>query len=457
MLPRVTPSASLILSFVTLSLALPIGGCVYVEDDDLDYGRPSTSPDAGRLLPLDAPAACGTVYGGDFGAVLDPTVVRIGLLLPESGAAGPVGREMARAVGLALEEVADLGLPDGGRLVALACDTATDPNRAVELSRWLINDLRAPAVIGPGLSAAATALEADGAFTEPVLFISPSATSPALADLADAGRFWRTAPSDGRMGAAIGVRLRAGAERVGFIATDDVFGRGIVDEATAAWCGGPCPVDAVRRAFVEGDDPAPAVQQVLAQAPDAIVVALFGQLGLDALQALAGFGGTIYLTESLRDPGFIGQVPDPILARVAGVAPAEGRGPAADQFFERYIARWGEAPGQFGARAYDATWALAHAIGALPPGTPLDGDALGARLLRMTEGALIAAGPLDWAEGQAAFRDPARGTFDLVGASGPIDFDRRGEVTADIEGWVFDLVDRATPSTGVVLPAGDEP
>lgn len=435
------------------ALCLGMAGCGYREDGPPDFGVASPDADVSAWpRGFDPPADCGSVLGVPLDALFDADVVRIALLLPESGAAGEVGRGMRQAVALALEELeGGGGLPDGRRVGALACDSRTDPARAFDLFGWMASEFQVPAVIGPGLSAAAFLLDSGGVLGGGPLFVSPSATHPDLAGLDDGGLFWRTAPDDARPARTLGAWMSARAERVAIVARSDRFGEALSAAAIDGLCGGPCPTERAPRFSL---DPGGAVEAVAAAVADSGVSGLL-LLGfpeessalLAALDARRALPDAIGLGEALADPRVVAALPDGARARVGGVRHAESDGALAEDFAARYRTRWGSEPGPFAAHAYDAAWLVLHGLGALPPGTPVDGAALAARLERMSDGASVPSGPEGWRAGQAAFRDPRAGTFDFEGASGPLDFDGRGEPSSAVRGW------RPSPA-GLIEDAG---
>lgn len=416
--------------------------------------------DAGGMVwprGFDPPSDCGAVLGVPIDALFDADVVRIALLLPESGSAGAVGRQMSQAVELALEELNAIGgLPGERRVGALACDSRTLPDRAFDLASWMLVDFPVPAVIGPGLSASTFLLDSGGLLVGGPTFMSPSATHPDLAGLDDQGRFWRTAPDDGRLGQALGRWFAGqGVERVAVAAPDDRFGDALSAAVSDGLCGGPCPARQVTRvAYDGGSDPLAVVDALRGADPGAI--AFLGAPGetRPMLSALADFAGPIGLAESLRDPAVFAGLPPALLARIRGVSHGAPDSPTARRFVEAFRTRWGSEPGAFAAHAYDATWIVAHAIGALPPGTADEGAAVAVRLGRMSRGVTVTAGADDWPVGQAAFRDPAAGTFDFEGASGALDFDDAGQAPGPIEGWGV-TPDGRIERLGVWLDADD--
>lgn len=430
-------------------------------DEEPDVGPLGFDARVEPAPPFDPPGDCSAVIGVPIDALFEPDVVRLVTLLPESGPAGEIGRGMRQAVALALEEVAAVGgLPGAVRVGALACDSRTDPARAVELVRWMLADFETPAIIGPGLSAATLRLHAERLIARGPLFVSPSATHPLLAELADDGLFWRTAPDDGRPAWALGRWLAERGERVAVVARADGFGESLAEAALAGVCGGPCAEQRARRWLVEpGGDVAPVVEAIIASGFDA--VALLGGAGeTDRILRLLVEGEAairaIGLGELSSDPGFVASLPAALRPRLAGARHGAAEGIVADGFADRYRARWGGDPGPFAAHAYDAAWLVLHAMAALPPGTPLDGDALGQRLGRMSEGRAVPSGPAGWLDGQAAFRDPRAGTFDFDGASGPLDFDATGQAPAPVQGWTVSA-DGAIVGDGLWLRADEGP
>jgi hypothetical protein len=177
----------------------------------------------------------------------------------------------------------------------------------------------------------------------------------------------------------------------------------------------------------------------------AVLIADFDAPALVA--ALAGAPGqsmTQYLmTDSALTPTLWGTGPFDFtfLSRIRGTAPAlpaitDPSGPVYAAFDASYRAQWGESSSQtaFVANAYDAAYAIA--IGAAAAGSSPTGHAIAARLASMSDhaGTTVHVGPGEY---QAAVNALSEGgTIDLVGASGPIDWDANGDVvTAPTEVW----------------------
>jgi ABC-type branched-subunit amino acid transport system substrate-binding protein len=183
------------------------------------------------------------------------------------------------------------------------------------------------------------------------------------------------------------------------------------------------------------DAPAYAVLIVDFDAP-ALVAALAGAPGQSMTQYL--------MTDSALTPTLWGTGPYDFtfLSRIRGTAPAlpafmDPSGPVYAAFEVSYRAAFSqESPADtaFVANAYDAAYAIA--IGAAAAGARPSGRAIVANLARMSDasGTKIDVGPGMYQAGVNALM--GGGTLDLVGTSGPIDWDDHGDVlTAPIEVW----------------------
>lgn len=429
-----------------LALAALLVGCHHHDDDGYFGYDAGARPDVGASSGRRIPSGCDRVVGVPPDAVLDPDVIPIGVLLPETGAVGPIGLSMIRAVVLATRELEALGPIARRRFAAVICDTGSDPVRAAELAEELVYDLAVSAVVGPALSASASQIASAGVFDLDVLFVSPSATSPRLATLDDHDRLWQTAPSDARLGTALGRLIaESDARDVTVIAGTDPRSAGVADAVGPGWCGGPCPVGAVRRLDYEA---APVMLDV--GETDAVVVAMPADAAARVVAVLDGYAGSIYVDDALRDAGRLGGLPADVTARLIGVAHRLEGDDA--RFAAAYRDTWGEDPGLFAAHAYDALWLVAHALAA-EGAANVGGDALVTRLRRMSAGQLIATGPDQFERGQALLADARFGVFDAVGASGPLDFDRSGQAPAAVEMWSWDPETDQIRAGAVVLDA----
>jgi branched-chain amino acid transport system substrate-binding protein len=146
---------------------------------------------------------------------------------------------------------------------------------------------------------------------------------------------------------------------------------------------------------------------------------------------------TYLLSEGVRTQELLDLVKgrDDLRARLRGTNPGTNN-PLSRSFFSRYQAAQNPEPLTFGMPgAYDAPYLLAYAAVAAG-GDPLTGPAV-AQYLRRTVGGpaaqAIDAGP----GGLTAAFDLLRAgqSIDYNGASGPLEFDAKGEAPSDIQVW----------------------
>lgn len=177
-----------------------------------------------------------------FGSQLDHT--------PVSGD----GR-MINAATLAIKEANASGL-DGRLFGIVHCDyredekidKLTSEEAVVETAKYLVDDLGAVAIIGPGYSSLAEALYVElkmDSHATPTLIVSPSATSDSLTnvDVRDGdkpGLFWRTAPPDSRLGKALAQRMNDdGITNATVIHVNDSYGTGLATNVSENFDGTP--------------------------------------------------------------------------------------------------------------------------------------------------------------------------------------------------------------------------
>lgn len=213
--------------------------------------------------------------------------LKIGTILPQSGALAFLGPPEEAGVALAVQEIneADLGITveveyrDSG-------DTTTD-TATVSVTDLLSLDVSA--IIGAASSGVSKTV-IDQIVAAGVIQFSPANTSPDFTTYADEGLYWRTAPSDLLQGEVLGNEIAAdGAETLGMIVLNDAYGTGLAGalKATFESAGGEVVAEEL---FNEGDTSFDAqISAVTAAAPDAIALITFDQ-AKTIVPALVGAG-----------------------------------------------------------------------------------------------------------------------------------------------------------------------
>jgi ABC-type branched-subunit amino acid transport system substrate-binding protein len=154
--------------------------------------------------------------------------LKIGALLPHTGALAGGGPPMFAAAQLAVREINAAGGVLGRPVQWVDGDDFTDPQKAKATVRSLI-DAGVHVIIGAGASSITKAVLPTIVDAGVVLF-SPSNTAAELTKVDDSGLYFRTAPPDGLQAAALtDIIMRDGVRRVVIVAREDTYGRGLMD------------------------------------------------------------------------------------------------------------------------------------------------------------------------------------------------------------------------------------
>ncbi|TFC43363.1 amino acid ABC transporter substrate-binding protein [Cryobacterium sp. TMT1-21] len=243
------------------------------------------SSNAAEPAASESPAASGdaqTIKAGDRNLTL-----KIGTVLPQSGALAFLGPPEEAGVALAVKDIndADLGMKiepvyrDSG-------DTTTD-TATVSVTDLLSQDVSA--IIGAASSGVSKTV-IDQITGAGVVQFSPANTSADFTKYADKDLYWRTAPSDLLQGEVLGNQIAEdGNSTLGLIVLNDSYGTGLADSTTAAFeaAGGKVVAKSL---FNEGDSNfAAQISEVTAANPDAIALVTFDQAKV-ITPALVGSG-----------------------------------------------------------------------------------------------------------------------------------------------------------------------
>ncbi|HEY1587246.1 MAG TPA: ABC transporter substrate-binding protein, partial [Polyangia bacterium] len=320
----------------------------------------------------------------------------------------------------------------------VACDTGGDVNVAQRAFDLAVTQYGAVAVVGPNTSSELIALAPD-IKARGVAVVSPAASSPPIADLVDDGLIWRTCGSDTLQAEVLSTLVPAASTLDIVWVTMDPY----ADNLEKAFVEASGRSDGLGIQFTSGD-----VGDAVAQMNDPEVAVLIVDFDAPALvAALAGAGQTMtqyLMTDSALTPTLWGAGPYDFtfLSRIRGTAPAlpqftDPSGPVFAAFEVSYEAAFSqESPADtaFVANAYDAAYAIA--IAAAAAGTAPTGRVIAANLGHMSDplGMSVNVGPGDYQAGVNTL--DGGGTINLVGTSGPIDWDAQGDVlTAPTEVW----------------------
>ena len=353
-------------------------------------------------------------------------VLKIGTLLPQTGALAFLGPPEEAGVALGAKEVNDANL--GIKVEVTYADSGDPDNKAYATAVPNLLSAGVDAVLGAA-SSGVSKLVIDQIIGADTMMFSPANTSPDFTTWNDNGLYFRTAPSDLLQGEVLGNLIASdGASTLGMIVLNDAYGTGLEkvtgDVFTAA--GG----EVVASEFFNAGDTnfSAQIAAVMAQSPDAIALITFDEI-FTILPALKDAGydtSKVYLVDgNLKQFGT--ELPPATLTGAKGTTP----GPVlADDFQKRlqdvYAEKWGGQLDDFSyaAESYDAV--ILMALAALAAGST-DANVFKGKMQEVSGGSGNGEKVTDFASGAQVILDG--GVVDFDGASGPITFDDAGDPT----------------------------
>ncbi|ANT54733.1 MULTISPECIES: ABC transporter substrate-binding protein [Mesorhizobium] len=371
------------------------------------------------LLAISAGAVAATALPGLSAAWAQDGDIKVGALMPLSGAGGSFGQEMLTSAKVALEEINAAGGPLGRKIVLVVENDETSPEAAVRGARKLVDVDKVSAIVGTWASSVTLAV-APIVQEKKLIQLSTSGASR-ITEVQKKGHLFRTEPDDLLFGkayaeyansqgwkkaAVLGLNVpftqmtvaafrQRFEERGGKVMSFTTYNE---DQTTFR--------SEVTRAFVDQPD----FIHISGYEPDitAILKAAY-QLGLSGRFIVPGFAVSPELIKNA------GPAAEGLLLVEEGVA--EGS-PAYDRLAK---ALGGDRYYSFGAQAYDQLVLLALAIEAAKS---TDGTALNDAVRKVSgpDGAKVTS----FAEGIKALRTGEQVNYE--GASGAIDFDANGNI-----------------------------
>ncbi|MFF3039269.1 ABC transporter substrate-binding protein, partial [Arthrobacter citreus] len=271
-----------------LGVALFASACGSGGDSGTDS---SPSEDSSSAAANSSVLSCPESQGGtgeDPGEKGDPSAVpastgttdaplKLGTLLPTTGALAFLGPPEIAGVDLAIEEINAAGGVLGQPVEVVHRDSG---DTTTDIATQSVTDLLSQdvsAIVGAASSGVSKTVinQITGAG---VIQFSPANTSPDFTDWDDNGLYWRTAPSDVLQGRTLGnYIMECGAQTVGMIVLNDAYGTGLQSniKGSVEAAGGQVVAESM---FNEGDSQfSSQVDTVTSANPDAIVVISFDQ------------------------------------------------------------------------------------------------------------------------------------------------------------------------------------
>ncbi|MDQ4490270.1 ABC transporter substrate-binding protein [Sinomonas sp. ASV486] len=248
----------------------------------------STSSAAAAGISCPAPSGSASASAAAGGTTVAPadvpkspttsaTPLKLGSLLPQTGALAFLGPPEIAGVNLAVKQINDAG---GVLSHPIEITHRDSGDTTTDIATQSVTNL-----LGQGVSAVIGAASSGVSKTvinqitgAGVIQFSPANTSPDFSTWDSKGLYWRTAPSDVLQGRVLGNYMAScGAQTVGMIVLNDAYGTGLRDNVNKAFEGaGGKVVD--EELFNEGDSQfSSQVDKVVAAKPDAIAVISFDQ------------------------------------------------------------------------------------------------------------------------------------------------------------------------------------
>ena len=359
--------------------------------------------------------------------------LKVGVVLPLSGSLGTYGGPMINGIKLAVKEINEAGGVLGDTIILVIKDSETDTLKAVEKAKELVEQEGVKFIIGAA-SSGVTKKVLEYTKNMGVLLMNGCSTSPYFTTCDDNGLFFRTCPSDALQGKALAkLANKEGYTKASIIYVDNPYGEGLADAFEEAFTALGGQVLA-KVPYTEGQASyADVVDSAFSPGPEVCILIAYPKEGGTIIRdwAAGGYGGTFLFTDGLKSEDFITNAGAENVEGMKGTAPYTG-GPNFDKFCDMYQQEFGEDPRQyvFCDTHYDAMILLA--LGIIKAGV-CEPDSV-KKVLQS-----VSAPPGDTVnvgEFKTAVSLLNQGKdINYEGASGPVDFDEVGDVTANYEVW----------------------
>ena len=386
--------------------------------------------------------------GGDVGEV------KLGVLVPLTGALGDYGGPGAKAADLAASQINTAAGDSGFKVTLVTEDTKTDPQAAQEAATKVIESDGVGAIAGPWGTPELIPTVENVTVDAGIPIVTPSATGPDITTLDDDGLVFRTPPSDaiqGKVLAQVVADALGEGKTVNTASRNDSYGDALVSEFTAAYeaLGGTVGKNVSYNP--EATSLNSEAQQIVEGSPDGWVIidytGTWPKLGPALVRTGKWDPAKTFTGDGLRSTELTKDVGKETTEGIRGTVPTSLDAPAGEAFDALWKKEIAEPRQTYDAQNFDAVMLLALAAAAAgstdgadiagklaevsgPPGTKYTFEQLADALTAAQNGEDI----------------------DYEGASGPIDLDENGDPSSANYGtWSYTggkLVD-----TDQVIPA----
>ncbi|WP_424964747.1 ABC transporter substrate-binding protein [Dinoroseobacter sp. S375] len=373
-------------------------------------------------------------------AAAQSCTTKIGAVLPTSV---DWGKPIAATAQFAVDQVNEAGGVNGCQIEMVLRDSQVDPKVGVDAAKALVDLDGIDVLLGAVSSGVSMPILTSVTVPSGVMQMSCCSSSTVFTGLAEEGKteglWFRTFATSG-VQAAMGAKVAAdqGYKSVAVLYKNDDWGQDIgklVAEDLAA-----LGIEVTGSVALNDGQPSyrAEVTEALRGKPEAIYLALYPKEGIAAVREWISLGGTqnMIVANSLKSEEFVENVGLQFLGNTLGTDTASPRAASADAFVASYTEKFGSAPTGPGlANSYDAAMIALLAMQAAGEGA--SGAEIAAQIGRVTnpEGTPITA---DGAGFTAAVEVLAGGgDVFYQGATGNVQFDANGDVSAPAVIWSF--------------------
>jgi branched-chain amino acid transport system substrate-binding protein len=346
--------------------------------------------------------------------------IKVGTLTPLTGAGGPYGPVMVKAVKAVVDQVNAAGGVLGRKIELVSEDDQTSPEAGVRAARKLIDVDKVSAILGTWASAVTTAVAP--LCWESKTFLATVSGADSITQLPHQGYLIRTQPNTTLQGRKFGeFTVAQGAKRVFFLAPQTPFTKSQFDYITeAAKKGGG------ETALLIYDDKKPAyrteIDEMLRFKPDAVI---FGGYTPDTTVLLkdlfrSGYSGLKVAFGYAVNQKLVESVPAEVVEKTYTISPSPAEGSKAYENLVKLIGV--AAPDPYTTQIYDQInlVLLAIAVAGEASGTAIKDNV---RKVSQAPGGVKIDNAIDGLKAVAA-----KQAVDYDGASGPCDFTDIGDI-----------------------------
>ena len=376
---------------------------------------------------------------GVAGVAQDEKPIKVGAVNPLTGPLASWGEPVTNGLELGVKHLNQAGGPLGREIQMLVRDTKTDATTGSSAARNLVDVNNVPVILGPLATTSAVAIAEGVTIPNEVVQIS-SCTGIPYSNLEDSDYAFRTSAPDSYQGKLLGeLAWDVGYKKLGVLYVKNQYGEGLANSAVEAFeaKGGEVLNEvsfAGGRSSYRGE-----LNAVTNGNPDAVLIIGFPENVITIVrQSLkAQIIDNFLFGDAMYGQDIIDRAGGARLDGTYGVAAGTFDTPSLSTFAEEYEKEFGKKPDKsFIANNYDAAVVMGLAIQhAGKPTSEAVRDSL--REVANPPGEKIYAGANEIEKG---FNLLSQGEeINYVGASGPIDFDKNGDVTSPMQ--VFNVKD----------------